>query len=147
VAHSFEYWYYYAGALTSLFMLHYFSSEIPLMAKELGDMAMSGRLSEIKISSFFLVAVYILLFRTLSRLLFFYPARIQQRNLRLELVEKLEESPARNYKDYNEGMIFQTLYNDLNRLRGFVGFALLQFGNIIIAGFIFIPKQPDLESE
>ena len=147
IAHSFEYWYYYVGALTCLFMLHYFSSEIPLMAKELGDMAMSNRLGELKISSFFLLALYILFFRTLSRLLFFYPARIQQRNLRNELVERLEESPARNYKNYNEGMLFQTLYNDLNRLRGFVGFALLQFGNIIIASFIFIPKIRTFNSD
>lgn len=140
IAHSFEFWYYYIGALICLFSLHYFSSEIPLMAKELGDLAMGGKLAEIELSSFLFIALYILFFRTLSRLLFFYPARIQQRNLRIELVERLEQSPARNYKDYNEGMLFQTLYNDLNRLRGFVGFALLQFGNIIIAGFIFIPK-------
>jgi ATP-binding cassette subfamily B protein len=121
-------------------MLHFFSSEIPIMAKNLGDMAMSNRLGEIEILDFFLLAIYILIFRTLSRLLFFYPARIQQKNLRMELVNRLENSFPRNYKDYNEGMIFQTLYNDLNRIRGFVGFALLQFGNIVIAGTIFIPK-------
>lgn len=147
IAHSFEFWYYYVGALGCLFSLHYFSSEIPLMAKELGDLAMGGKLDEIDLVSFLLIAVYILFFRTLSRLLFFYPARIQQRNLRIELVERLEKAPARNYKDYNEGMLFQTLYNDLNRLRGFVGFALLQFGNIIIAAFIFIPKIKEFNSD
>ncbi|MDH5415168.1 MAG: ABC transporter ATP-binding protein/permease, partial [Flavobacteriaceae bacterium] len=140
IAHSFEYWYFYIGALFSLYMLHHFSSEIPLLAKNLGDMAMGGRLSEINIYEFFLLALYIIFFRTFSRLLFFYPARIQQRNLRMELVHRIENSYPRNYKKYNEGMLFQTLYNDLNRLRGFVGFALLQFGNIIIAALIFIPK-------
>lgn len=117
------------------------------MAKELGDMAIANRLGEIKISDFFLIALYILFFRTLSRLLFFYPARIQQRDLRMELVDRLEKAPARNYHEYNEGMLFQTLYNDLNRLRGFVGFALLQFGNIIIAAYIFIPKIRDFNSD
>lgn len=140
VAHFFEYWYYYFGALGCLYFLHHFSSEIPIMAKELGDLAMSQRLNQIPIWDFVLLAIYILLFRTLSRLLFFYPARIQQRNLREELVDRLEKSYPRNYKDYNEGMLFQTLYNDLNRIRGFVGFALLQFGNICIASTIFIPK-------
>ena len=110
------------------------------MAKKLGDSAIQGNLKDIPIKEFIFIAIYILLFRTFSRLLFFYPARIQQRNLRMELVNRLEVAPPRNYKDYNEGMIFQTLYNDLNRLRGFVGFALLQLGNMLIAATIFIPK-------
>ena len=110
------------------------------MAKELGDLAIAGKLSELKISDFFLLALYIIFYRTLSRLLFFYPARVQQKNLRLELVNRLESAFPRAYASYNEGMIFQTLYNDLNRIRGFMGFALLQVGNIIIASTIFIPK-------
>jgi ATP-binding cassette subfamily B protein len=147
IAHSFEFWYYYIGATASLYFLHHFSSEIPFMAKSLGDLAMGGKLSEIKIMDFILIAIYILIFRTLSRLLFFYPARIQQRNLRMELVNRLETAPPRNYKDYNEGMIFQTLYNDLNRIRGFIGFALLQLGNIVIAATIFIPKINSFNSD
>ncbi len=139
-SHILEYTHYYIGAVFSLFMLHHFSSEIPLMAKELGDLAMSNRLGEIPILEFFLLAIYILFFRTMSRLLFFYPARVQQRNLRMELVNRLERSTPRKYQKYNEGMLFQIMWNDLNRIRGFMGFALLQFGNIIIAATIFIPK-------
>ena len=140
VAHSLEYWYFYIGAMFNLYMLHYFSSEIPYMAKSLGDLVTKGELEKLEIIDFFKIAFFILLFRTLSRLLFFYPARIQQKNLRMELVNRIENAYPRNYENYNEGMIFQTLYNDLNRIRGFVGFALLQFGNIILASIIFIPK-------
>lgn len=140
IAHSFEYWYYYLGAMGSLYMLHYYSSELPIMAKSLGDLVVRGELAQLDIGDFFLLAIYILFFRTLSRLLFFYPARIQQRNLRMELVNRIENSFPRNYEQYNEGMLFQTLYNDLNRIRGFVGFALLQLGNITLALIIFIPK-------
>lgn len=147
VAHVFEYWYYYIGAVTSLFALHHFSSELPMMAKELGDLAMSDKLDEIQISNFVLLAVYILFFRTMSRLLFFYPARVQQRNLRMELVSRVETAFPRNYKNYNEGMLFQTIWNDLNRIRGFMGFALLQIGNIIIAGTIFVPKIKSFNPE
>lgn len=121
-------------------MLHNYSSEIPIMAKELGDLAIAGDLDKINISEFFLLALYIIIYRTLSRLLFFYPARVQQKNLRLELVKRLESAFPRAYAKYNEGMIFQTLYNDLNRIRGFIGFALLQVGNIVIASLIFVPK-------
>jgi ATP-binding cassette subfamily B multidrug efflux pump len=147
IAHSFEYWYYYSGAFLSLFLLHSYSSELPTMAKNLGDSAMNGTLADIEIKEFFFIAFFILLFRTLSRLLFFYPARIQQRDLRMELVRRIEEAPARNYKDFNEGMLFQTIYNDLNRIRGFMGFALLQLGNFVIASAIFIPKINNFNSE
>lgn len=147
VFHAFEYWYYYISAGVCLYFLHHFSSEIPLLAKQLGDSAMSGNLEDIDVPQFFLLALYILFFRSLSRLLFFYPARIQQKHLRMELVQRLESSPPRNYKAFNEGAIFQTVYNDLNRIRGFMGFALLHFGNIIIASFIFIPKITSFNSE
>lgn len=140
IAHSFEFWYYYLGAAVCLYMLHYYQSEIPELAKDLGDMVGDGKLASIDIKYFFFLAIAILFFRTFSRLLFFYPARIQQKNLRLELISKIEHASPANYADYNDGQLFQTIYNDLNRIRGFVGFALLQVGNIIIAATIFIPK-------
>lgn len=121
-------------------MLHYYQSEIPELAKSLGDMVNDGKLAQIDIKYFFFLAVSILFFRTFSRLLFFYPARVQQKNLRLELISKIEKAVPANYAEYNDGQLFQTIYNDLNRIRGFVGFALLQVGNIIIAASIFIPK-------
>lgn len=140
IAHSFEFWYYYLGAAVCLYMLHYYQSEIPELAKDLGDMVGDGKLASIDIKYFFFLAIAILFFRTFSRLLFFYPARIQQKNLRLELISKIEHASPANYAEYNDGQLFQTIYNDLNRIRGFVGFALLQVGNIIIAATIFIPK-------
>ncbi len=147
VFHTLEYWYYYIGAILSLYFLHHFSSEIPHLAKELGDLAMDGKLSEINMSQFVWLAFGILFFRTMSRLLFFYPARVQQRNLRIELVERIENAEPRKYENYSEGDLFQTLWNDLNRIRGFVGFALLQVGNIIIAATIFIPKIREFNSD
>lgn len=146
IAHSFEFWYYYIGATVCLYMLHYFQSEIPELAKNLGDMVDDGKLANIDIKYFFFLAASILFFRTFSRLLFFYPARIQQKNLRLELISKIENATPSNYADYNDGQLFQTIYNDLNRIRGFVGFALLQLGNIIIAASIFIPKINEFNS-
>jgi len=147
IAHTFEFWYYYLGATVSLFLLHDFQSEIPLMAKQLGDMVTDGNLEKVSISDFILLALGILIFRTLSRLLFFYPARIQQKKLRLELITRIEEANPQTYKDFNDGQLFQTIFNDLNRIRGFVGFALLQLGNIIIAATIFIPKINDFNPD
>jgi ATP-binding cassette, subfamily B, multidrug efflux pump len=140
IFHTIEFWYHYLGAIFCLYMLHYYQSEIPRLAKDLGDLVSKGALSSANIWYFLFLAIAILFFRTFSRLLFFYPARIQQKYLRIELVDKLEKALPDSYQKYNEGQLFQTIYNDLNRIRGFVGFALLQLGNILIAAFIFIPK-------
>ncbi|MBC76336.1 MAG: hypothetical protein CME64_10005 [Halobacteriovoraceae bacterium] len=140
VAHSFEYWYYYIGALVCLYYLHHFQSILPGLAKDLGDKVMSDQLKDIELSKFFYLAFAILFFRTFSRLLFFYPARVQQKNLRLEIMQRLENALPKTYSSFSDGDLFQTIVNDFNRLRGFIGFALLQVGNIIIAAIIFIPK-------
>lgn len=138
--HAMEFWYYYIGAFTSLYFLHSFQSQIPELTKRLADLMKEGDLKDFKLSYFLILALAILIFRTLSRLLFFYPARIQQKNLRIELLGKVERAIPRSYSRYSAGQLFHLLYNDLNRLRAFIGFALLQVGNIIIAGFVFIPK-------
>jgi ATP-binding cassette subfamily B protein len=94
----------------------------------------------IAIWPFFLLAVGIILFRTLSRLLFFYPARIQQRLLSLELLEKLQSVSPRRYKTYSSGQIYQVMTGDIEEIRALVGFALLQVGNMFIALVVLVPK-------
>src|SRR5690606_35406392 len=145
--HIAEFWFYYIGALVSRWLLHETQSRIPMMAKDLGDKVVAGETSESAILPFLVIALCILVFRTLSRLLFFYPARMQQKFLRMELMSALESSHPERYKDYNDGQLFQTLYNDFNRIRGMIGFALLQVGNIIIALWIFVPKIQDFNSD
>lgn len=140
IAHFFEFWYYYLGAFLSLFFLHTFQSRIPLLAKELGDLVAEGKINEVSSSTFIYLAISIIVFRTSSRLLFFYPARIQQKILRVELLQKIESAHPSRYEDQNDGQLYQVLFNDFNRLRGLVGFGLLQVGNIVIAFSIFIPK-------
>lgn len=117
------------------------------MAKELGDLAVANRLAEVKLWKFFALAFAVLCFRTFSRLLFFYPARVQQKFLRHEIMYRVESTHPDNYGSMTSGDVFQTIYNDFNRLRGLVGFGLLQVGNIVIAAFIFIPKINEFNSD
>jgi len=145
--HAFEFWYYYIGAFGSLYFLHYFQSEIPGLIKKLADLMQENKMSDFNLSYFFVLAASILVFRTFSRLLFFYPARIQQKNLRIELLDKVERAIPKSYTQFSGGQLFHLLFNDLNRLRAFIGFALLQLGNIIIAGIVFIPKLNEFNPE
>ncbi|MDA9793369.1 ABC transporter ATP-binding protein/permease, partial [Bacteriovoracaceae bacterium] len=148
IAHFFEYILYYMAALTCLYFLHYFQAMLPELAKELGDMATKKEgLINVPLMQFFWLALAIIIFRTGSRLLFFIPARYQQRDLRLELVSLLENSHPKNYAAFNAGQIYQVTFNDINRIRGFVGFGLLQVGNIIIALYIIIPKVINFNSQ
>jgi len=134
----FEFWYYYLGAFVCLYLTHYIQSELPFIAKELADTISTGE--TYSVSKLFLLAVGIVIFRTSSRLLFFYPARVLQKFLRLEIVELLEKASPYRYKDHSKGQVFQVIGSDLEEVRALIGFALLQVANIVIALSVLIPK-------
>lgn len=134
-----EFWPYYLGAFFCLWATHTIQSFLPFKAKELADMVETGT-QNIDTAIFFYFAIGIIVFRTASRLLFFYPARVQQKYFRVELLSRLENATPLRYKEYSSGQLFQVLFNDLEQLRALVGFALLQVGNIIIAVAVLAPK-------
>lgn len=134
-----DYWYWYVVAVVSLYMTHWIQSYLPFLAKELAERVESG-FSDLSLWQFAWLALGIIVFRTASRLFFFYPARILQRNLRVELMQKLESKSPYRYKNYSPGQIFQVVGNDMEEIRSLVGFALLQVGNVLIALLVLLPK-------
>jgi len=109
------------------------------MAKNLADyIAKTG--PEVKPVMFFLCAVGIILFRTSSRILFFYPARLLQKFLRLELLKNLESNTPQRFRHLNAGQLYQYLSGDIDQIRALIGFVGLQGGNFIIALAVLIPK-------
>jgi len=145
-SHFLEFWYYYIFAVFSLYILHTSQVEIPELAKKTGDLLIEGRFDNALIFKFFKYALLIVIFRTLSRWLFFYPARVQQKNLRLEILEIIKESHPNLYNSYSNGQIYQIILGDFDRLRGFIGFALLQIGNLVIAVYVLYPKISAINS-
>ena len=140
IHHAYEFKWFYLGAFLCLYVLQVFQAEIPERIRKLTQEMSSGGIMDASVWIFVGLAFGILLFRTSSRLLFFYPARVQQKLLRMELLELLEGVPTTRYKDRNQGQIFQILFDDINNLRAFIGFGLLQIGNLIIAAWVLIPK-------
>ncbi len=134
--------------MACLTALQWLQSYLPEQLKHLTERIGQGSWNEISVWTFVGLAVGILVFRTCSRLLFFYPARVQQKYLRLELLSWLEKVNPRRYQKFSVGQIYQVLFDDVNNLRAFIGFGLLQVGNMIVAAFILIPKvnkaDPDL---
>lgn len=134
-----NFWPYYIGALVMLYLTHSISSELPFMAKELADLV-KDKSGSIDTSLFFWVALGIITFRTSSRLLFFYPARVFEKNMRMDILKRIENSAPQRYGNYSSGQLFQVLYTDIEQMRAFVGFALLQLGNVTFAILVLVPK-------
>jgi ABC-type multidrug transport system fused ATPase/permease subunit len=130
--------YYFFGVI-ALIITHEIQSQLPFMAKELADVV-SQKNNELRPSLFFLCALGIVLFRTSSRILFFYPARLLQKYLRSELLEKLESNTPQRFRHLNAGQLFQYLSGDVDQIRALIGFVGLQGANFIIAFCILVPK-------
>lgn len=131
---------YYLLAFISLVGTHLAQSRIPTLAKNLGELAVSSHLEKAPIKLYILIALCIIIFRTASRLLFFYPARVLQKNMRLELMDRFLHTRPSVYERINKGDLFQIIQTDVDQLRGYIGFALLQVGNAIICLSILIPQ-------
>lgn len=146
IHHAFEFKWFYLGAFLCLYVLQVFQSEIPGRIRKLTELLGTGSIQGSSVWIFVGLAAGILLFRTSSRLLFFYPARVQQKLLRMELLELLEKVPSTRYQHRSQGQIFQILFDDINNLRAFIGFGLLQVGNLFIAAWVLIPKLNETDS-
>ncbi len=138
--HAVEFKWYYLGAVGCLYLLQLFQVELPERIRLLTLDLSSSSFQSASIWIFMGLALGILLFRTFSRLLFFYPARVQQKLLRMELLDLLEAHPPERYQGRSQGQIFQILFDDINNLRAFIGFGLLQIGNLLITAWVLIPK-------
>jgi ATP-binding cassette, subfamily B, multidrug efflux pump len=79
------------------------------------------------------LAVVLILIRTLSRVLIFVPGRLVEKHLKGEMFRKLS-SFGKDYYDHNStGSIISRINNDINGVRMITGFGLLQTGNILFS--------------
>ncbi len=138
--HAIEFKWFYLGAFVCLYVLQVLQSQLPERIRQLTILMGTGSIAAASVWIFMGLAVGILIFRTFSRLLFFYPARVQQKLLRMEMLEMIERVPSTRYANQSQGQIFQVLFDDINNLRAFIGFGLLQVGNLAIAAWVLIPK-------
>ena len=141
-----RFWGYYIGAILALFLTHLTSSYLPQLAKELAELVEKGT-DSFNTSQFFWLALGIIIFRTSSRLLFFYPARVMEKDIRVDILYKLETSRPERYESFSSGQLFQALNADTEQMRALVGFALLQVGNIIVGLSVLIPRLMEFNAD
>jgi ATP-binding cassette subfamily B protein len=149
--HLWKYRYINFIALSSLFLLHYTQAKLPTYILDISPLFSNGQINNFEaltrpILEFLLLALGIILFRTSSRWLFFYPARLQQGALRNELIERLAAADPSWNEKITSGELMQILTSDIDSLRAFVGFALLQIFNVFFALVVVIPLLAKLDS-
>ncbi|MDG5799208.1 ABC transporter ATP-binding protein [Marinilabiliaceae bacterium ANBcel2] len=133
---QFRWW--YAGGLIFLGLTIWASVTIPGYIQKSVDLIAYGReASQDQFLSYIiailLLAVALIFVRTLSRILFFIPGRLIERQLKGEMFTKLT-SFGKDYFDRNTtGSVISRLNNDINGVRMITGFGLLQTGNIILS--------------
>ena len=130
---------FYLLGVVCIVITHKIQSDLPFLAKELAD-KIGQNINELHPGHFFILALGIIIFRTSSRILFFYPARQLQKFLRSELIDELETNSPQRYRHLNAGQLFQYLTGDIDQIRALIGFVGLQGGNFIIAMFILVPR-------
>jgi len=144
IKHLWRYKFIYVAALISLFLLHFIQAKLPTLILEIAPLFKThdfGHYDQLKIIilKFLLMALGIIIFRTLSRWMFFYPARLQQSQIRMELIDRLSRANPSWQNRISSGELMQILTADIDSLRAFVGFALLQIFNIIFALSVILP--------
>ncbi|WP_297097496.1 ABC transporter ATP-binding protein [uncultured Draconibacterium sp.] len=134
--HQYRWW--YTGGILFLVLTVWTSITIPGFIQKTIDLIAAGRAgneSEFHKNVLIIVglAVGLILVRTLSRILIFFPARLIERQLKGEMFQKLA-SFGKDYYDKNStGNIISRVNNDINGVRMITGFGILQIGNILLS--------------
>ena len=119
----FRFWPYYLFSCLFLFATHSIQSELPFLVKLMVDMVGDPSVQKVGAADFLWIALGIIVFRSLSRVLMFYPARVREKDLRIDILRLLERVSPTRYRSYDDGAIFQILGKDVEEIRTFLGFA------------------------
>jgi len=134
--HQYRWW--YTGGIIFLVLTVWTSITIPGFIQKTIDLIAAGRAgNEADFNNNVLIivglATGLILVRTLSRILIFFPARLIERQLKGEMFKKLA-SFGKDYYDKNStGTIISRVNNDINGVRMITGFGILQIGNILLS--------------
>ena len=105
---------YYISALLCLVALHYIQSELPYVAKEVAELIEQQKPYP-NMWIFLLFCGGIIFFRTASRLLFFFPARVMERDMRVFLMSKVENAVPFRYDKIKKVRFFNVSIATLSK--------------------------------
>ena len=134
--HRYRWW--YSGGIVFLALTIWASVTIPEYIQKSTDAIALGRVDSSGdfyqyVGLILLLALGLMVVRSLSRVLFFVPGRLVERQLKGELFRKLSTFGKAYYDANSSGSIISRINNDINGVRMITGFGLLQIGNILFS--------------
>ncbi len=134
--HQYRWW--YTGGIIFLIITVWVSVTIPGFIQKAIDLIADGRAgNEAEFHKNVLIivglAVGLILVRTFSRILIFFPARLIERQLKGEMFKKLSSFGKDYYDENSTGTIISRVNNDISGVRMITGFGILQIGNILLS--------------
>lgn len=133
-----RYRWWYTGGIFFLVLTVWASVTIPGFIQKTIDLITLGRdenMPEFQKNVLIIVglALGLILTRSLSRILIFFPARLIERQLKGEMFKKLASFGKDYYDENSTGNIISRVNNDINGVRMITGFGFLQIGNILLS--------------
>jgi len=134
--HQYRWW--YTGGIIFLVLTVWISVTIPGFIQKSIDLIAEGRAgNEADFHKNVLIivglAIGLILVRTLSRILIFFPARLIERQLKGEMFQKLASFGKDYYDENSTGTLISRVNNDINGHRMITGLGILQIGNILLS--------------
>ncbi|ASB47716.1 ABC transporter ATP-binding protein [Alkalitalea saponilacus] len=135
-AHQYRWW--YTGGILFMALTIGVSVTIPEYIQKSIDLIGQGR--EGNENAFYnyvlmilVLALVLILVRTMSRILFFIPGRLIEKQLKGEMFRKLTSFGKEYFDKNSSGSIISRINNDINGVRMITGFGLMQIGNVIFS--------------
>src|SRR5690554_6514082 len=148
--HRYRWW--YSGGIVFLALTIWASVTIPEYIQKSIDAIALGRVDSSGdfyqyVGLILLLALGLMVVRSLSRVLFFVPGRLVERQLKGEMFRKLSTFGKACYDANSSGSIVSRFNNDINGVRMITGFGLLQIGNILFSLSVTPYKMWAMRSE
>ncbi|MGC9355552.1 MAG: ABC transporter ATP-binding protein, partial [Mariniphaga sp.] len=134
--HQYRWW--YTGGIIFLILTVWVSVTIPEFIQKSVDLIGTGPeegRTEFyhNVLLIFALALVLILVRTFSRILIFFPARLIEKQLKGEMFKKLASFGKDYYDENPTGNIISRVNNDINGVRMITGFGILQIGNVLLS--------------
>jgi ATP-binding cassette subfamily B protein len=137
-------WGWYIAGIAILAVVNLVQLEIPQLAKSvINNLTTGEHLGESTRTALAIIGLGLLLIivRTLSRLLMFWPSRKAEAASKADFFQKVMELPAEFFEKHGMGDLISRLANDIGHVRIFYGFGLLQVLNVVFLLVFAITKM------
>jgi ATP-binding cassette subfamily B multidrug efflux pump len=130
---AFPYWIYYLFGLVALIITNYIATLIPLIVRDIIDYITQGGADFSVIRPLLLsiigLAVVLMVARSFSRILIFFPGRSMEYDLRKLLFSKLLSLSPKFYRQQKIGDLMSRMINDIQSLRATTAMGYLHISN------------------